>query len=62
VTRLIMHRWSVTGAHRFTLKGAQNGAQQLANQILYDGPVREWLSGFLDLWLTPEAQASAKAA
>jgi GMP synthase (glutamine-hydrolysing) len=62
VTRLMMHRWSVTGAHRFTLKGAQNGAEQLSGQILYDAPVRQWLSGFLDQWLKPQAQATAKAA
>jgi len=58
----MMHRWSVTGSHRFTLKGAQNGAQQLSGQILYDAPVRQWLSGFLDLWLKPKALSSAKAA
>jgi GMP synthase (glutamine-hydrolysing) len=62
VTRLMMHRWSVTGAHRFTLKGAQNGAEQLSGQILHDAPVRQWLSGFLDLWLKPEALSRAKAA
>jgi len=62
VTRLMMHRWSVTGSNRFTLKGAQNGAQQLSGQILYDAPVRQWLSGFLDLWLKPKALSSAKAA
>jgi GMP synthase (glutamine-hydrolysing) len=62
VTRLMMHRWSVTGAHRFTLKGAQNGAEQLSGQILYDAAVGQWLSGFLDLWLKPEALAEAQAA
>jgi GMP synthase (glutamine-hydrolysing) len=51
VTRLMMHRWSVTGAHRFTLKGAQNGAEQLSGQILFDEPVRQWLWSFLDHWL-----------
>ena len=53
VTRLMMHRWSVTGAHRFVLKGAQHGSEHLAGQILYDAPVRNWLSGFLDHWLQP---------
>lgn len=58
VTRLMMHRWSVRGAHRFTLKGAQNGGEQLSGQILYDAPVRQWLSGFLDIWLKPRTMAS----
>jgi GMP synthase (glutamine-hydrolysing) len=62
VTRLMMHRWSVRGAHRFTLKGAQHGAEHLSGQILYDAPVRQWLSGFLDLWLKPDSRAAAKAA
>jgi GMP synthase (glutamine-hydrolysing) len=62
VTRLMMHRWSVKGAHRFTLKGAQHGADHLQGQILYDAPVRQWLWGFLDHWLKPAAQASVKAA
>lgn len=62
VTRLMMHRWSVRGAHRFTLKGAQNGAEQLLGQIMYDAPVRQWLQGFLDLWLKPRQSTSAEAA
>lgn len=62
VTRLMMHRWSVTGAHRFTLPGAQNGAEQLSGQILHDAPVRQWLSAFLDLWLKPNASSSLHAA
>ena len=62
VTRLMMHRWSVTGAHRFTLAGAQNGAEQLSGQILHDAPVRQWLSAFLDLWLKPKASSSREAA
>ncbi|MGE0007231.1 MAG: glutamine amidotransferase [Parvibaculaceae bacterium] len=61
VTRLMMHRWAVTGAHRFTLKGAQNGAEHLAGQILHDAPVRRWLAGFLDLWLAPKASSLAAA-
>jgi GMP synthase (glutamine-hydrolysing) len=62
VTRLMMHRWSVKGAHRFTLKGAQNGAEQLSGQIMHDTPVQQWLSGFLDQWLKPQQGTSAQAA
>jgi GMP synthase (glutamine-hydrolysing) len=56
VTRLMMHRWSVSGAHRFVLKGAQNGSEHLAGNLLHDAAVKAWLWGFLDLWL-----ASAEA-
>lgn len=62
VTRLMMHRWSIKGAHRFTLKGAQNGAEQLSGQIMHDAPVRQWLEGFLDKWLKPQPVTSAQAA
>ena len=51
VTRLMMHRWSVLGAHRFALKGAQHGHDHLSGQFLYDAEVRVWLSRFLDHWL-----------
>ncbi|WP_119390374.1 glutamine amidotransferase [Taklimakanibacter lacteus] len=61
VTRLMMHRWSVRGAHRFALKGAQHGAEHLSGQIQYDAPVRQWLTGFLDHWLKPSPAKQAMA-
>jgi GMP synthase (glutamine-hydrolysing) len=51
VTRLMMHRWSVLGAHRFVLKGAQRAHDHLAGQILHDAAVKTWLARFLDRWL-----------
>jgi GMP synthase (glutamine-hydrolysing) len=51
VTRLMMHRWSVLGAHRFVLKGAQQAHDHLAGQVLHDSAVKSWLSQFLDRWL-----------
>jgi GMP synthase (glutamine-hydrolysing) len=57
VTRLMMHRWSVSGAHRFVLKGAQHGSEHLAGNLLHDGAVKAWLWHFLDHWI-----ASASAA
>jgi GMP synthase (glutamine-hydrolysing) len=62
VTRLTMHRWTVSGAHRFVLKGAQHGRQHLDDQILYDAPVKAWLSTFLDHWLNWPAQTISRAA
>jgi GMP synthase (glutamine-hydrolysing) len=62
VTRLMMHRWSVSGAHRFVLKGAQHGSDHLAGNLLYDPAVKAWLWDFLDLWLDraiPRAVAAA---
>jgi GMP synthase (glutamine-hydrolysing) len=57
VTRLMMHRWSVSGAHRFVLKGAQHGSEHLAGNLLHDAAVKAWLWGFLDRWLGRAAGA-----
>ena len=53
VTRLTMHRWVVSGAHRFVLKGAQPGWKHLADNLSCDAPVAEWLKRFLGVWLKP---------
>ena len=52
VTRLTMHRWGVLGAHRFNMPGAQNSKAHLDANLVHDGPVKDWLSRFLDRWLT----------
>lgn len=51
VTRLTMHRWTVLGAHRFVMPGAQPGAAHLAGNLIHDGDVKEWLDRFLGIWL-----------
>jgi GMP synthase (glutamine-hydrolysing) len=48
VTRLTMHRWTVLGAHRFTMPGAQARQAHLDGNLVHDGPVKLWLSAFLD--------------
>ena len=55
VTRLTMHRWGVTGAHRFVLPNAQDSRAHLEGNLLHDAPVKTWLSQFLDRWLAGEA-------
>ena len=57
VTRLMMHRWAVKGAHRLTMKGAQGGQEQLAGHLLHDAEVRDWISRFLDTWLENDTRA-----
>jgi GMP synthase (glutamine-hydrolysing) len=52
VTRLTMHRWTVRGAQRFVLPGAQQGHAHLAGNLVHDHAVKQWLVGFLDLWLS----------
>ena len=55
VTRLTMHRWTVRGAHRFVLPGAQGAEAHLAGNLIHDADVRLWLGGFLDAWLQATA-------
>jgi GMP synthase (glutamine-hydrolysing) len=62
VTRLMMHRWSVSGAHRFVLKGAQHGNEHLAGNLLHDAAVKSWLWRFLDEWLASASKTKAIAA
>ncbi|MBM3520911.1 MAG: glutamine amidotransferase [Alphaproteobacteria bacterium] len=54
VTRLTIHRWTVLGAHRFALPGAQDRTAHLAGNLVHDGPLRLWFDVFLDRWLAPE--------
>ncbi|MFT3988081.1 glutamine amidotransferase [Aestuariivirga sp.] len=53
VTRLLMHRWAVLGAHRFVLPGAQQAAEHLNGNLVHDPAVRDWLDRFLTRWLQP---------
>ena len=51
LTLAMMCRWSVKGAERMKLPGAQQRRDHLQGRLLYDGPVRKWLDDFLDLWI-----------
>jgi GMP synthase (glutamine-hydrolysing) len=62
VTRLTMHRWTVLGAHRFVMPGAQGRDQHLEGNLVHDAPVKAWLDRFLDMWLMPAAKTAAVAA
>ena len=61
VTRLTMHRWTVRGAHRFAMPGAQPREQHLDGNLVHDAPVKSWLGRFLHIWLRPAAMARAAA-
>ena len=49
LTRVMMHRWVVHGAHRFILPNAQQGREHLEGRMLFDAPLRAWLDEFLDV-------------
>jgi len=48
LTRAMMHRWVVRGAHRFELPGAQVGREHLEGRMIWDVRLRSWLVEFLD--------------
>lgn len=47
LTRAMMHRWVVRGAHRFVLPGAQQGRDHLEGRMIWDYQLRQWLGDFL---------------
>ena len=49
LTRVMMQRWVVHGAHRFVLPNAQQGRDHLEGRMLFDGALKAWLSEFLDM-------------
>jgi GMP synthase (glutamine-hydrolysing) len=55
LTRAMMHRWVVHGAHRFILPNAQQGREHLEGRMLFDAPLKAWLDEFLDHRLRGQA-------
>ena len=53
LTLAMLHRWTVKGCARCEQPGAHPPYEHLEGRALYDGPIRAWLSQFLDLWLQP---------
>ena len=49
LTRMMMQRWVVHGAHRFVLPGAQPGRDHLGGRMIWDIHLRRWLGEFLHL-------------
>lgn len=49
LTRLMMHRWVVHGEQRFILPNAQQGREHLEGRMLFDAPLKAWLTEFLDI-------------
>lgn len=49
LTRAMMQRWVVRGEHRFIMPNAQKGSEHLEGRMIFDAPLRHWLSNFLSL-------------
>lgn len=53
LTQVMMQRWIIGGAERFTMPGAQVGARHLKGRFLYDAALLAWLKDFLNLVFGP---------
>ena len=64
VTHAMMCRWTVRGAERLSMPGAQDRACQIEGRFMHDPAVRLWISAFLDHWLAgaPAEAATIRAA
>lgn len=51
LTLAMMHRWTVRGAHRFALPGAQQASAHFYGRYVHDAANKAWLSRFFDRWL-----------
>ena len=51
VTHAMMCRWTVRGAERMKLPGAQDRQRQIEGRFMHDPCVARWLDTFLDHWL-----------
>jgi len=51
LTLAMMYRWTVKGAERLALPGAQQRREHLEGRLLYDAAVQKWLDAFLDIWI-----------
>lgn len=61
LTRAMMHRWVVHGAERFTMPNAQQGAEHLEGRMIFDAPLKAWLSDFLDIVFLRQKALTAPA-
>lgn len=60
LTLAMLHRWTVRGAHRFDLKGAQGRREHFEGRAVHDHRALAWLDAFLTLWLaSDECRAEA---
>jgi len=62
LTLAMMHRWTVRGAERLEMPGAQARRDHFEGRSVYDPEIRRWLEDFLDLWVAADTRERAEAA
>lgn len=61
VTHAMLCRWTVRGAERLSMPGAQDRDRQIEGRLMHDPAVRLWLHAFLDRWLAGAPQEARAA-
>ena len=56
ITLAMLYRWTTRAHERMKLPGARQRRDHFAGRAIYDGPLRDWLARFLDLWLSGSAE------
>ncbi len=56
LTFAMVYRWTVKGAHRFELNGAQTRREHIAGRLQHDQQTKLWLDNFLNQWVGPAKQ------
>lgn len=51
LTMAMMMKWTVKGAHRMVLPGAQDRAAHIRGRLRHDAAISAWLDAFLDVWI-----------
>ncbi len=54
LTYTMMNRWTVRGAERLELPGAQPRNAHFTGRGIHDGALKRWLEDFLNVWLGPQ--------
>lgn len=62
LTLAMMHRWTVRGAARMDMPGAQRRRDHFEGRSVFDPDIRRWLEDFLDLWLRADPRRHTQAA
>ena len=62
LTLAMMMKWTVKGAHRMVLPGAQARREQVAGRLRHDGAVSRFLDAVLDRWVGRAGDHAANGA
>jgi GMP synthase (glutamine-hydrolysing) len=61
MTLAMIHRWTISGAHRFVQPGARPRGQHIDGHDAHGTRTKTWLARFMELWLSPAPQAAMPA-